>query len=344
MDAKSTTVARLRREMVEHEVPRALYIGAVALLIVSIVELLDYGIVDTDAYAGAVAVWLLLSLLALAIRRNPRMRRASSWLFAAAMFMVVAWMLTAFWQTPDLAHTGYIAVTIVMLGPIALEWAPFLLGGAAMTAATIWTMGLNSWGQPIAWTTTTLLAMFASSVLLYLRRRSLQAVADAQDLAEHRAITDSLTGVLNRLGREAMLPGLTATALRLGQPIVVTFIDIDGLKAANDSYGHEFGDEVIKSVADAIQAARRQGDLVARWGGDEFLVIGMGIEPDSKSIAERVQEQLRRTGVDLSRWDGRISLGSAYGMPSAVTVEVLIKRADEQMYAARRARRTGPRL
>ncbi len=321
------------------EIPIALFIVAGLLLVVSVLELVAYGTVEIEAYVGAATASLLISLLALAIRRNEYLRRAASWLFAVSMLMVVAWLLTAFWQTPDLAHTGYIAVVIVALGPLALEWGPFLLTGATMTAATIGAAWANSWGQPIAWTSTCLLAMFVSAVLLYLRRRSLAAVAAARDLAEQRAITDSLTGTLNRTGLDVMLPGLTATALRLGQPIVVTFIDIDGLKAANDTYGHEFGDKVIKAVADAIRAAGRQGDLVARWGGDEFLVIGMGIEADSNSIAQRIQQHIHRSELDLSRWEGGISLGSAHGMPSAITVDALITRADERMYATRSARR-----
>jgi diguanylate cyclase (GGDEF)-like protein len=325
--------------MVQLEVPTALFIVAALLLVVSVVELIDAGAVEIEAYAGAVIASLLLFLLGVAIRRSRRLRQACSWLFAAAMVMVVVWMLTAFWQTPDLAHTGYIAVILVALGPIVLEWGPFLVGGAAMTVATIGTAWANSWGQPIAWTSTCLLAMFVSAVLLYLRRRSLAAVAAARDLAEQRAITDSLTGALNRTGLDAMLPGLTATALRLGQPIVVTFIDIDGLKAANDSHGHEFGDQVITSVAEGIRSAGRQGDLVARWGGDEFLIIGMGIEPDPEALTHRIEQSIKASGIDLQRWKGSISLGSAHGMPSAITVDGLITSADVRMYAARSARR-----
>lgn len=339
VDTGSSTATHLRREMVEAEVPTALFIVAGLLLIVSVIELVDAGAVEIEAYAGAVIASLLLFLLGLVIRRSRRLRQASSWLFAAAMVMVVAWMLTAFWQTPDLAHTGYIGVILVALGPIVLEWGPFLAGGAAMTAATIGTTWVNAWGQPIAWVSTCLLAMFVSAVLLYLRRRSLAAVAAARDLAEQRAITDSLTGVLNRTGLDAMLPGLTATALRLAEPIVVTFVDIDGLKAANDSHGHEFGDQVIRSVAEAIRTSGRQGDLVARWGGDEFLIIGMGIEPDPASLTHRIEQSIRTGGIDLGRWKGGISLGSAHGMPSATTIDGLITQADARMYAARSARR-----
>ncbi|CAB4856997.1 unannotated protein [freshwater metagenome] len=340
-DTRSSMAVFLRREMVQAEVPTALFIVAGLLLVVSVVELVDAGAVEIEAYAGAVIASVLLFLLGLVTRRSRLLRQAASWLFAAAMVLVMAWMLTAFWQSPDLAHPGYIAVILVALGPIVLEWGPFLVGGAAMTAATIGTTWANSWGQPIAWTSTCLLAMFVSAVLLYLRRRSLAAVAAAQDLAEQRAITDSLTGVLNRTGLDAMLPGLTATALRLGQPIVVTFIDIDGLKAANDTYGHEFGDEVIACVAHAIRGAGRQGDLIARWGGDEFLVVGMGIESDPDAITARIELHIRASDIDMNRWPGEISVGSAHGMPSAVTVDELIARADERMYSARRVRREG---
>jgi diguanylate cyclase (GGDEF)-like protein len=327
--------------MVQAEVPTALFVVAGLLLVVSMIELADAGVMDGDAYVGALAAALLLALLGMAVRWSRRLRQASSWLFAAAMVMVVGWLLTAFKTNPDLAHTGYIAVVLVALGPVVLEWAPFLLGAAGMTAATVGTTWANSWGQPTAWISTCVLATFVGAVLLYLRRRSLAAVAEARDLAEQRAITDSLTGVLNRTGLDAMLAGLTATALRLGQPIVVTFIDIDGLKAANDTFGHEFGDEVITCVANAIRAAGRQGDLIARWGGDEFLVVGMGIESDPDAITARIERHIRASDIDMNRWPGEISVGSAHGMPSAVTVDELIARADERMYSARRVRREG---
>lgn len=326
--------------MVQLEVPTALFIVAGLLLVLSFVELVHAGAMAVDSYAGAGTASILLFLLGAAIRRSLRMRQASSWLFASAMVVVLAWMLSAFWQSPGLAHTGYIAVLLVALGPIVLEWGPFLSGGSVMTAATVATAWTNSWGQPIAWVSTCLLAMFVGAVLLYLRRRSLAAVAAARDLAEQRAITDPLTHVLNRTGLDAMLPGLTATALRLDQPVVVTFIDIDGLKATNDTHGHEYGDEVITCVANAIKAAARQGDLIARWGGDEFLMVGMGIESEPAAISERIHRHIEASGIDLGRWDGRISVGSAHAMPSAITIDALISRADEQMYAARRARRS----
>lgn len=337
----SEAAAALRDDLVRTEVPTALFVVSALMLLVSPVELAVAGSQKLDAYAGVVLVSFLLAGLGLVLPRSPRLLAVSPWVFSLAMVGLCAWLLLEFWLAPDLAHTGYIAVILVALGPISLEWGPFLVGAAAITLATVGTTWANGLGQPFAWASSCVIAILVSSVLLYLRRRSLAAVAAARELAEQRAIKDGLTDALNRNGLDAMLPGLLATARRLRQPVVVTFVDIDGLKAANDTHGHEFGDEIIRCVAHAVRGASRQGDLVARWGGDEFIVVGMGVESEGGAMAERISRLIDASGIDPARWSRQISLGSAHGIPSADGIEELIRRADERMYESRRARTSG---
>jgi PleD family two-component response regulator len=81
----------------------------------------------------------------------------------------------------------------------------------------------------------------------------------------------------------------------------------------------------------------RQGDLIARWGGDELVVVGLGSAPDERALSGRLHANIVTSGVDLARWPGSVSFGLAYGNP-ALGLDELISRADADMYARRETR------
>ncbi|MFM2355389.1 MAG: hypothetical protein RLZZ528_1125 [Pseudomonadota bacterium] len=94
----------------------------------------------------------------------------------------------------------------------------------------------------------------------------------ARDCAEHKAMTDGLTGLANRRGFEAAL-ARAASAARRGRPFSLFLLDLDRFKAVNDTHGHAAGDAVLAAVAQALRQETRGEDLVARLGGDEFALI-----------------------------------------------------------------------
>ena len=94
--------------------------------------------------------------------------------------------------------------------------------------------------------------------------------------AEAAAVRDHLTGLANRRGLAMVGAQMVEQARRQGDAVHCIFVDIDGLKRVNDALGHAVGDEVIVAVAEALRAATRATDVVARWGGDEFCVVGPG--------------------------------------------------------------------
>ena len=328
----------LRHAVVAGEVPIALYLAAGFVAAAGALELVISGVADTDSYAGAAVVSVVLAVLGLLAHHVRAVRAHAAWLFAVAMVLTAAWMIQLFIESPGTARTGYMAIILMSLGPIILEWVPWLVAGAVITTASVAVSGTAADAQQETWLAVCLLAMAVGAILMFLRRRSLAAIAEARELAEERAITDTLTGLLNRTGVQAMVPGLWATAHRLSQPVVVAFVDVDGLKAANDTHGHDLGDEILRTVADALRATMRQGDVVARWGGDEFIAVGMGIEPDATALQERIVGHLCASGIDPTRWPGRVSVGTAYAMPQVSDIHRLIAEADERMYAARRLR------
>jgi diguanylate cyclase (GGDEF)-like protein len=156
---------------------------------------------------------------------------------------------------------------------------------------------------------------------------------DVQRLAE----TDSLTGVWNRMVFDQMLRKEFNRAERSRSPFGLVMLDIDHFKRLNDTFGHQVGDEVLRSLARTIVGNARDFDTVARYGGEEFAVIlpDVGIH-DAVEIAERLREAIQTLG-------GPSTITSSFGVAvypqNGVTPEELIRSADEALYASKRSGR-----
>jgi diguanylate cyclase (GGDEF)-like protein len=157
---------------------------------------------------------------------------------------------------------------------------------------------------------------------------------------ERLAITDDLTGLLNRRGFENQIRHSLAVARRYGERGVLVYVDLDGFKSINDTYGHAAGDEVLCQVAKALMRNVRDTDYVGRMGGDEFaILLTRTTEEDGLNRAEGLDRVLNRI---FTRWGGqlialRASVGFlAYG-PDDDGYE-LLKNADEAMYKTKRRR------
>ncbi len=120
---------------------------------------------------------------------------------------------------------------------------------------------------------------------------------------------------------------------------MVLFIDLDGLKAINDTHGHKAGDEAIRIAAHALRDAARTSDVVARLGGDEFLVAGACLEGRGEvtALAERLHRSVGGGFLEMDMLSVRVrcSIGIALSVPGD-DVESLIHKADEALYAAKR--------
>ena len=161
-----------------------------------------------------------------------------------------------------------------------------------------------------------------------------------------RASSDPLTGLHNRMQvEEALAERLSAGGQRVG----VLYLDLDGFKAVNDTFGHEAGDDFLVQVAGILRAEVRAADLVGRLGGDEFTVVvdldGDGDEQDHgaatlESLAGRLAGAVARcseaTGLTVTT-----SVGAAQGVPGDSPRDVL-RRADRAMYVNKRATRLAP--
>lgn len=157
------------------------------------------------------------------------------------------------------------------------------------------------------------------------------------------AAIDSLTGLLNRRFGLERLSQEFSRAVRSGDPLGVVLFDIDHFKVVNDAYGHQAGDKVLKAVAEAVTGVLREGDVLMRYGGEEFMAVLPGAgESDVESLGERIRRVVEACTVTQGPMTVRVtvSLGAA-SFPSVDVTDTddLIRLADEAMYVAKQAGR-----
>jgi diguanylate cyclase (GGDEF)-like protein len=172
---------------------------------------------------------------------------------------------------------------------------------------------------------------------------SLRAVADRmKSLAE----TDGLTGIVNRRAFDEALALALARSVRERTPLSLLMIDVDRFKAYNDTYGHLAGDECLKAVTDCLRkAARRDTDIVARFGGEEFVVLmPEADEADACRVAGKFRDALHalnlpHTGSEFTRVTASVGVAVKQSRGRAITPSEFMQHADEALYDAKRGGR-----
>jgi len=154
------------------------------------------------------------------------------------------------------------------------------------------------------------------------------------------ALTDELTGLCNRRGFMAIAERQLKIGHRTGRGILLFFMDIDGMKQINDSFGHGEGDRALKRMAKALKMTFRDSDVIARLGGDEFAVLAIEASDNSESaIRARLSEDLRSVSAGESRYTLNLSLGAVrINICSNASIGEWMVRADQAMYEQKRRR------
>ena len=166
--------------------------------------------------------------------------------------------------------------------------------------------------------------------------------ADLHARVAETAVRDPLTGLLNRRFFDEAVETAHANARRSGADLSLIVLDLDRFSAVNNDYGHAVGDAVLKRVASAIRSAVRDGDVVVRYGGEEFVVIAPATDGDGAVLAaERIRAAVAATATELA--DGRfVPLTISAGVASLVDEtdgRGLFRAADSALLAAKRAGR-----
>jgi diguanylate cyclase (GGDEF)-like protein len=148
--------------------------------------------------------------------------------------------------------------------------------------------------------------------------------------------TDPLTGLLNRRSFRKILKKNMFFARRHNFPLALLMVDIDHFKKINDTLGHDVGDQVLKQLAKILHRSCRTEDIVARFGGEEFVVLLPGTNASSAvAWAERVRAKIENARIRRVSWKVTASFGVTELLPSD-TEQSFIQRADEALYAAKR--------
>lgn len=229
----------------------------------------------------------------------------------------------------------YAVVTMTALMPVTMSWRPAIVGGAASLIIVVTSGILIDQIDSLPWTLAAMTAVIIGGILLYLRLTGIDALTLEQMRANTLATTDPLTGLLTRSGLLSVSGTIVGAAERAHEPVCVVQLDIQGMRGINEDYGVEFGDDALGVVAQAIRAVIREGDLVCRWSGDTFLVLGVGEAPDPTKFADRVDAQVAASGAALGKRPILVRAGSASGRPGETSFEALEIEANVSRRAGR---------
>jgi diguanylate cyclase (GGDEF)-like protein len=188
----------------------------------------------------------------------------------------------------------------------------------------------------------TLLLLALVVVLARSRERALAMVREKTSQLRHQALHDALTGLPNRVLALDRGEQMLHRARRLNLPIAALYVDLDGFKQVNDTFGHAAGDELLRIVGARLASVVREGDTAARLGGDEFIVLveGSTLDAGPELVAERLLEVLNRPydlgdGAGSRQLSVTASIGIAFGLRG--NADELLRDADAALYEAKAA-------
>ena len=190
---------------------------------------------------------------------------------------------------------------------------------------------LPFWGEILAISAPMILVAYITTMLSADIRFAVDKIKQVSD-------TDELTGIYNMRAFSSMLQRAFRQAVRYGHALSVVMIDSDNLKQINDAHGHESGNRLLQHVVRCIREQLRGSDVMARFGGDEFIVL---LPETSNKGALEMAERIRKA-VEISRFDVRtgdtnitVSLGVASYPDDGGNLDVILDKADKAMYRAK---------
>ncbi|WP_169045847.1 GGDEF domain-containing protein [Aeromonas salmonicida] len=209
--------------------------------------------------------------------------------------------------------------------------------------------GASAEHKPLVTGSEHLIAFFARLIAEHVEREQLlQQLQQANNELSRQALSDPLTGLPNRRALMLELHRLFSLLKRTGHPLLISFIDLDGFKAINDTHGHDAGDLLLQTMAQQLAGALRSGDLLARVGGDEFVAVGMGPLSGEETVEAAVHSFQRRlfeqSQVQLPLASQVLDYpGASVGVvavdPASISIDDALRQADACMYAVKRQRR-----
>ena len=285
--------------------------------------------------AVAAAIGITMLVLALTFGRQTASPILIVWVWSTIASLLV---LKLCWDAVDASNPvalTYAVVAMIISPAISMSWVPSIVTGLInLVSITAAGLILEAVDTP-RWFLAATAALVASFVLLQIRINSTDSLSLEQLKSNVLASTDPLTGLLARNGLLTLAPSLSAAVERTGGEVHVSLIDINQLARVNADYGIAYGDTVVAAVGRAVKASVPPGDLVSRWDGDCFLVLGIGAAANSQEFRARIDEVVALTGITVGKTPVTVSVGSAAGDPSTSTIDDLVSASSAALASAR---------
>ncbi len=319
---------------------------AFCLLAIAVALVLGLVMLQRQDYAVAAVVYgfAVSQGLALRLGLRRRSRRLGRWLCVLSITLLLGFMLI------DGGHLGTGPIVAVIFAPVIILLLGFRSGGLYFLALLgLWllvsALEVVSFDHRITdpalyWERVTLAIGFVGLyfwLLGYSRAKVIERLQKQQCLMQQQAATDSLTGLANRRAMSRQLDQQECRSSGHDEVYSLVVGDIDLFKHINDRYGHHCGDQVIVRVAALLQSVLRRDDRLARWGGEEFLLLLPRTElPGALDVAEKLRCLVASQPIasDAGPLPVTMSFGVAVGRQGDAIGDV-IKLADQALYLAK---------
>ena len=276
----------------------------------------------------AAAAALLLSLLGIAAVSSAVATPTALMRIALGAGVVASMLILLGLPCTDERRVVHLRLSAALAAACALAFAPLPLREAP-----------GAWTHPALWPTLAL-ALFGSGLVRMLRHRLPDArISPRLPTQAPEPLEDALTRLPTRTHFETQLAAAVVRCDATRSKLALLFIDLDGFKPVNDTFGHSSGDRVLQSVGKRLKACADGGDVIARVGGDEFLML-IGNADSQEDVAQRARKIVAAIAQPFEVEDRQVGIGCSIGIafyPENGRHGKLIARADAAMYAAKRA-------
>jgi len=265
----------------------------------------------------------------------------SRWKIAIETFVMVVFITWVLWYTGKLASPLVNAYLLVIItSALALGKLTTMLEMALIAACFVLLGGNSRSGELLSLAYIGgLIAQLAPMLLVaYITTMFSADIRFGLNRARLLSETDDLTGLHNMRGFSIIADRLFGQAMRYNRPVSMLMVDSDNLKAVNDRYGHEAGNRLLKMVAKCIETELRHTDLLARYGGDEFVALLPETAPDRAiEVAQRIVKAVATAPLEFEgkRIETSVSIGLASYPDDGRSVDGVQTRADRAMYLAK---------
>lgn len=291
----------------------------------------DTLVATMSGYAGFI---LLLRYAAARLEDTP-------WKLAIETWAMITFITLAVWQTGGIESPLQSLYLIAVIACAITMGKTMTILEVALIACCYLFMGYLHYDTDLfaAKTFTLIMARFSPLLLVaYVTSILASDILNAKKKITELSQTDDLTGISNMRAFNEIFDKETAGAERYRYPLSVLMIDLDRLKLVNDQFGHTTGSELIRHVAGLMRGGIREADILARYGGDEFVILMPHTNARrSEMVAERLREMIESNPllIDGQQFPASISIGIANFPENVVRPETLLDKADAALYRSK---------